>query len=68
MTRSVTITVGPFELMAELNDSAAADAIWHALPISAAGNTWGEEIYFRVPVQAECEDLCEVVDFGDLAF
>ena len=51
-----------------MNDGPTAGAIWAALPISSPGNTWGDEIYFRINVQAEGENLNEVVDFGDLAF
>ena len=68
MARSITITAGAVELSAELNDMDAAEAVWNALPISVSGNTWGDEIYFRIPVAAEPEDLQEVVDFGDLAY
>lgn len=68
MSHNITITAGPVELNAELNDTAAARAIWDSLPISASGNTWGDEIYFRIPVDAEANDLKEVVDFGDLAY
>ena len=68
MPSDITITAGPVELKAELNGTPAAQAIWEALPISVAGNTWGDEIYFRIPVSAESDDLKEVVDFGDLAF
>ncbi len=68
MGRKLTIAAGMVELDAELNDTAAAEAIWNALPISAPGNTWGDEIYFRIPVTAEPEDLQEIVDFGDLAY
>lgn len=68
MPRSITITAGPVSMSAELNDTDAAEAIWNALPISVSGNTWGDEIYFRIPVSADPDDLKEVVDFGDLAF
>ena len=68
MGYNITITAGPVELNAELNDAPAAQAVWNALPISGYGNTWGDEIYFRIPVAAETEDLREVVDFGDLAY
>ena len=53
---------------AELSDRATATAIWDSLPISATGNTWGDEIYFRIPVEAEGNSLNEVVNLGDLAF
>ena len=68
MAHSITITAGAVEVSAELNDTDAAEAVWNALPISASGSTWGDEIYFRIPVAAEPEDLQEVVDFGDLAY
>ena len=68
MAHSITITAGAVEVSAELNDTDAAEAVWNALPFSASGNTWGDEIYFRIPVAAESEDLQEVVDFGDLAY
>lgn len=68
MHRSITITAGTVSLEAELNDGAAAEAIWDVLPVSNSGNTWGDEIYFRIPVNAEGVNLNEVVEFGDLAF
>ena len=68
MAHSITIIAGAVEVSAELNDTNAAEAVWNALPFSASGNTWGDEIYFRIPVAAEPEDLQEVVDFGDLAY
>lgn len=68
MAHSITITAGAVEVSAELNDTDTAEAVWNALPFSASGNTWGDEIYFRIPVAAEPKDLQEVVDFGDLAY
>lgn len=68
MGREITIAAGSLELSAELNGTAAADAVWNALPISASGNTWGDEIYFRIPVSCDPDNLREVVEFGDLAF
>ena len=68
MPHRMTISAGPVELAAALNDSATAQAIWSALPLSAAGNTWGDEIYFRIPVDAEGRNLNEVAELGDLAF
>jgi|TARA_B100002003_G_scaffold250828_1_gene291700 hypothetical protein len=53
---------------AELNDTQTAGAVWDALPIQGNGSTWGEEIYFRIPVDAELENGQEVVDLGDLGY
>lgn len=69
MTREMKITAGDVEMVAELNDSPTADAIWNRLPIKGRGNTWGEEIYFGIPVaMGEDEDAKEVVELGDIAF
>ena len=68
MPRGIVVTAGPVSLDAELNDSYTAAIVWDALPITCPGNTWGDEIYFRIPVEAEGRDLNEVVEAGDLAF
>jgi len=53
---------------AELNDSKTAQLIWDALPIVVSGNTWGDEIYFSIPVNTGSENEKEVVELGDLAY
>jgi hypothetical protein len=66
--RIVTDATGPVE--ASLTDESpdTAKAIWEALPIEARANTWGDEIYFGVPVDADPENPREVVELGDLAY
>lgn len=66
--REIRIKAGSVEAIAELNDTATADAIWNALPIKASGSTWGDEIYFGIPVYVGEEDGREVVDLGDIAY
>ena len=68
MARSIRITAGQVVATAELNDSKTAATIWEALPIEAKADTWGDEIYFGIPVRAEADAAKEVVDLGDLAF
>ena len=68
MTRQITIKTGGVEMTAELNDSKTAGAIWDALPITARCNTWGDEIYFGIPVSAGEENGKEVVEMGDIAY
>ena len=53
---------------AELNDTSTAHMIWNALPIEKHGNTWGEEIYFSIPVRAQEENAQAVVQKGDIAY
>ena len=66
--RQIKITAGPVVVSATLNDTATAAMIWDALPIEASANTWGDEIYFGIPVAAGDETGQEVVDLGDLAY
>jgi hypothetical protein len=53
---------------AELNETSAAGRIWDALPIEEHGSTWGDEIYFPIPVEAESENPKEVVELGDVGY
>ena len=68
MPKNIRITTGSVVVDAELNDTLTAGAVWDALPIQGNGSTWGEEIYFRIPVDAELENGQEVVDLGDLGY
>ena len=66
--RKIRITAGDVSVTASLNDSKTADAIWNALPIEARANTWGEEIYFGIPVHLKEENAQAVVELGDLGY
>ena len=68
MRKAIQIKVGAIELEAALNDSRTADAIWEVLPLEARFNTWGDEIYFSIPVSVELENGQEVVEVGDLGY
>ena len=65
----IRIAVGDVAVEAELNDTATATKIGEALPIRSSFNTWGDEIYFSIPVDAELDDSAqEVVEIGDLGY
>lgn len=68
MAKKIRITAGSIVVDAELNDTKTASAVWDSLPIQANGNTWGDEIYFKIPVESELEDGQEVVELGDLGY
>lgn len=69
MEKKIKITAGNVAVQAVLNDSPTAQKIWEALPIEAKGDTWGDEIYFGIPVKAPLEKSAqEVVEVGDLGF
>ena len=66
--RRIRITAGSVSAEAVLNGSATAAAVWDALPLAVPGQTWGDEIYFSVPIKAKPESPRETVDLGDLAY
>jgi hypothetical protein len=68
MPEAIQITVGEIALDAELNDSETARKILDVLPLMCAFNTWGDEIYFKIPVEAGPEDGQETVALGDLGY
>ena len=58
------------EGFAEFTDESprTAQAIWDALPLEAKASTWGDEIYFSIPVDVDPENPREVVEMGDLGY
>jgi len=68
MGKKIIIEVGNIKAEAELNDTNTAGLIWESLPIEARANTWGDEVYFNVPVKTGLENAVEVVDVGDLGY
>src|SRR5436309_25605 len=68
MTR-IRFDFGTLTLAAELLDTPTAGAIAAALPIEAHVMTWGEEVYFDVPVRiAREEGARAVVTPGEIAY
>jgi hypothetical protein len=69
MEKKIKIRAGNVEAEAVLNDSLTAKNIWEALPLEAKANTWGDEIYFAIPVKAPLEKTAqELVEVGDLGY
>ena len=66
--KKITITVEDVKMSAELNDSNSAQKIWDVLPIEGRVNTWGDEIYFSIPVDVGLENAKAVVSEGDLGY
>lgn len=68
MSRKLRITAGNVSATATLDDSRTAGAIWDALPIEAAVETWGDEIYFTIPVDLKADGARAAVQVGDLGY
>jgi len=69
MERKIKIIAGTVETKGVLNDSPTAQKIYEALPIEARANTWGDEIYFAIPVKTALEKTAqELVEVGDLGY
>ncbi len=67
--RKIRIKSSGIELEASLNDSHTSDLIWSALPIVGRVQTWGDEIYFPIPVNADLDETAaEVVEKGAVAY
>jgi hypothetical protein len=54
--KKIAIRVGTLTMEAELNDTPTAQQVVAALPIRTSFNTWGDEIYFAIPVNAKLDD------------
>lgn len=60
---------GALTLDAELFDTPTAAAVLTALPLRSAVLTWGEEVYFEVPLRVAREpDARAIVTPGEIAF
>lgn len=67
--REVLIRAGHVAIRARLLETDTARRIWGALPIYARVRTWGNEVYFEVPVSAPVEPGArDVVKPGEIAY
>lgn len=57
------------ELIGTLDDTATGKKLAEALPHTASASTWGEEVYFSLPVETELEDdATDVVEPGTICY
>ena len=71
MEHRIAIEVGGDAFEARLDDERAPETvrlILDALPIASTARTWGDEIYFEIPVDADEENGVTRVSKGDLGY
>ncbi|MBW8005251.1 MAG: hypothetical protein FVQ06_05630 [candidate division NC10 bacterium] len=69
MSHRIVIRAADVTAEGVLNDTTTATAVWDALPLTGKANTWGDEIYFAIPVKEEIEPTAqEIVEKGDLGY
>ena len=67
--KRIRITVGAVQCEAELKPNKTANEVYAALPVEAAVNTWGEELYFKIPGVRDYREIATTqVKVGDVAF
>ena len=67
--KTIKITAANIILEALLVDTACAEAIWKIFPLSTKTNTWGDEIYFSIPVHHELDATArDIVEVGDVGY
>ena len=65
----IRIIIGNLSIEGTLNDTPTAKKVAEVLPLSTHFDTWGEEIYFRIPVVAELDKSArKEVELGDLGY
>jgi len=69
MEKKIQIVSGTIRIAARLYDTPTAEAVYKTLPLKAQANTWGDEIYFPIPVEMLLEkEAKEVVEMGDIGY
>ena len=65
----IRITTGKIEMLATLNESPTAERIWDALPIESTVSTWGQQIYFSIPIQCDLgPEARDRMEIGEIAY
>jgi hypothetical protein len=68
MAKQMRLRAGEVAVEVELNETETAEKVFSALPVEARAQTWGDEIYFSIPLECDEENPHEVVEVGDVGF
>lgn len=65
----IRVLAGKLRFEVALDDTPTAQALVEALPFESVAQTWGEEVYFEVPVSANLEpEARQTVEPGTVCF
>ena len=67
-TRRILTRAASVEAAADLNDTQTSHSVWQALPIKGVVQTWGDEVYFAIPLTLAQENSQAIVEIGDLGY
>ena len=69
MDKRILIQWPSGKIIASLELTTTTEALLAVLPIESVAQTWGEEVYFSVPIMASLEaDAMQVVEPGTVGF
>ncbi len=69
MSQIITITIAGQDFSARLNDSAAAQVLIEALPLTVTMSRWGDEYYGGCTLNIEDTDSArEIMEVGEIAY
>jgi hypothetical protein len=68
MANMISIKASTIQVQVEMNNTRTTKALIGILPVKAKVNTWGDEIYFDIPLNMEIENGKQVVEMGDVAY
>jgi hypothetical protein len=67
-TKRIRATFGDLVVTALLDESNTARQLWEALPFESEAQRWGDEVYFKTPVDAGEEEPQADVPSGAVAY
>ena len=68
---SINLKFSSFDIIIKLRSTSTANAIKSILPCKSIIKTWGEEIYFEMPIQKDLSldnDAKDVINLGEIAY
>ena len=68
MGKKIILEAGSIKIGFRLNESESAGRLAEILPVGSQAQSWGNEIYFSIPLELPLEDGREVLEAGDIAF